>query len=129
MEKFIDKVDELLKNLEGISKLPHLEGEDKLQTIMDVINRIIDRVYPEKDATELKKKMIVRHIAFGELTDEEKQNDYVLGINRAIRVINIIKEEFELFGFDDLKPIKEKVETEWQVGSDKLGYFKKKKTR
>ena len=41
-----------------------------------------------------------------------------------------IIEEFKLFGFDDFTPIKEKIETEYQVGSEKFGgFFRKKKTK
>ena len=59
----------------------------------------------------------------------ERQEDYVDNIGLSIRVIDTIKSEYALFGFDDFKPMKEKVETEWQIGSEKIGgFFKKKKS-
>lgn len=50
-------------------------------------------------------------------------------IQDTMSVIDIILEEIETWDIEDFTPIKPKEETEWQLGSNKLGYFKKKKTK
>ena len=37
-----------------------------------------------------------------------EQTNYITMIDKTIRIIKTIKEENELFGFDDFKPLKEK---------------------
>ena len=129
MEKIIKKLKDIKKQLESLKQKHHGEGKEEYYQIDQIIQRIIDRIYPEKDANDLKQKM--RRLLFvgGDSTDVEDQKDYNLDLDLAIKVVTTIIEEYELFGFDNFKPIKEKIETEWQVGSNKFGYVKKKKTR
>ena len=132
MEKIIEKLNELKGMFEELKSVYHKKGEEEFDTTRDLLNRIIDRTYPEKDAKDLKDKLIHKSWVISSSTIEDDaywQKFYLEKIDLSIRVINTILQEYELFGFDDFKPLKEKTETEWQVGSDKFGYIKKKKTR
>jgi len=129
-QKIIDKLDELKSSFEELKKQHHSKGEKKFDSDRQIIERIIDRVYPEKDAKELKDKLIHKAwIISGNETDEYWQKFYLTKIDLALGVINTILEEYKLFGFDDFKPIKEKTETEVQIGSNKIGFWRKKKSK
>ena len=113
INKVMTKLEELKKNLVYLRKINRKEGEGKFDSYRDLLNRIIDRIYPEKDAKELKEKLIHKHWAItGNETEEYWQKFYMDKIDLSLRVINTIIEEWKIFGFDDFKPIKEKVETE-----------------
>lgn len=129
-QKITGKLNELKKSLTDLKAQHHSKGEDSLKSYQDLLERMIDRIYPEKDAKELKEKLGNRFwILTGNETDEYWQNSYLDKIDRITRVINTILEESSLFGFDDFKPIKEKVETEVQIGSNKFGFWRRKKTK
>jgi len=128
MEKIIEKLKEISKQLQDLKKTHYSEGEEKYHQLDQIIQRIIDRIYPENDAKDLKNKMHMQCFMAGQVSDAEEQKDFVQSLDRAIKVVNTILEEYKLFGFDDFEPIKEKTETEWQIGSDRFGYLKKKKT-
>ena len=130
MEKILNKLNDLESRLQELKSLNYQEGKGEYRSITQLLERIIDRIYPDKDAKQLKNKMyrIAAYVAHEE-TEKEKQEDYVYDIDLATRVIGTIKGEYELFGFDDFKPLKERVETEWQIGSEKMGgFFKRKKS-
>jgi len=130
MKKINEKLNDIKKSLEELEKQHYSKGEEDLKFNQNLLERIIDRIYPEKDAKILKDKLVNKFwILTGNETDEYWQNSYLDKIKRAKRVINTILEESELFGFDDFKPVKEKVETEVQVGSDKIGFWRRKKTK
>ncbi len=129
MEKIITKLRDIKKTLEDLKQKHHAEGKEEFSQVDQVIQRIIDRIYPEKDAMDLKHKMHRNFFVCGDSTDAEDQENYLYNLDLVIKVVTTILEEYELFGFDDFKPLKEKTETEWQVGSDKFGFFKKKKTK
>ena len=125
----MNKLEEIRKSLENLKNKNHSKGEDDFESYRDLIKRIIDRVYPEKDAKELKDRLVHRSwVITGKETEEYWQKFYLTKIDLAIRVINTILEEYKLLGFDDFKPIKEKIETEVQVGSNKLGFWRRKKS-
>lgn len=129
-QKVIDKLNELKSTLEELKKQHHSKGEKEFESYRSIIKRIIDRVYPEKDAKELKDKLVHKAwIISGNETDEYWQKFYLTKIDLATEVIDTILEEYKLFGFDDFKPVKEKVETEVQVGSNKIGFWRRKKTK
>lgn len=129
-QKIIDKLEELKVLLSVLKNQHHSKGEKDFESYRDLIKRIINRIYPEKDAKELKDKLAHKSwIITGKETDEYWQKFYLIKIDLAIRVISTILEEHELFGFDDFKPIKEKTETEIQIGSDKVGFWRRKKTK
>lgn len=112
-QKIIDKLEELKNSLNELKKQHYSKGEEDFESYRDLLKRIIDRIYPEKDAEELKDRL--KHTAWaitGNETDEYWQNFYLIKIDLALRVVNTILEEHELFGFDDFKPAKEKIETE-----------------
>lgn len=129
MEKIVAKLNEIKTSLNNLKNQHHSKGEDNFESYRDLIKRIIDRIYPEKDAKELKDRLVHKSwVITGNETDEYWQKFYLAKIDLAIRVINTILEEYKLLGFDDFKPIKEKVETEVQVGSNKLGFWRRKKS-
>jgi len=126
-QKIIDKLNELKNSLTDLKKQHHSKGGDDFESYRDLIKRIIDRTYPEKDARELKDKLMHKSwVISGNETDEYWQKFYLIKIDLAIRVINTILKEYELFGFDDFKPIKEKVETEIGINKGKISLFKRK---
>jgi hypothetical protein len=131
MEIILNKLNDLENRLQELKSVNYQQGKNEYRSITQLLERIIDRIYPEKDAKQIKSKMqYVRDWVLLEKNDRKEQEDYTNNIDLAIRVIGTIKGEYELFGFDDFKPLKEKVETEWQIGSEKIGgFFKKKKSK
>lgn len=124
MEEIQSKLNDLQNKLQELRSKRYQDGQNEYESLIQFIKRIIDRLYPEKQATELKKELFM---SWG---SENTQKDYVIHIDLAIRVIGTIKAEDELFGLDDFKPLKEKVKTEWQLGSEKIGaMFKKTKEK
>ena len=129
-QKIIDKLNGMRLSLIELRKLHHSKGNALLKSHRDLLERIIDRIYPEKDAKILKKKLVNQSWALtGNETDDYWQNSYINDIDSAIGVIETILEEYSLFGLDNFEPIKEKVETEFQIGSDKVGFWRKKKIK
>ncbi len=127
MEKVINKLDEIKSKLNELKKVHHNNGKENFYSILNLLDRIIGRTYPEKDAKDIKKKLHRTFFIYtSNETDEQQQNEYSEDIDRAIRVINTIKEEYSLFGFDDFKPIKEKTETEYGLNKGKFSLFKRK---
>ena len=128
MDKVIQKLDEIDKELDELKKLHHSEGSKKLYDINALLERIIKRIYPNKDAEQLIKRMY--YSAYIDTGDDKYYQDmFISSIDMAKRVIKTIKEEFGLFGFEDFKPIKEKIETEVQIGSNKLAFWRRKKIK
>ena len=131
MEQIIDKLNELKEKLNQLKNLNYHEGNEDYESTRQLLERIIDRTYPEKDAQDLKIQLDVfsSFVATSSTRYEsERQNRYLKGITKAIRVIDTILSEYELFGFDDFEPIKEKVETEYKLGL-RDSFFRKKKTK
>ena len=128
-QKILDKLKELKILLIPLKLKHHSQGKDDFYRIMILLDRIVDRTYPEKDAKSIKNKY--HRIAFfgGEIPDEEKQKDFIKDIEGKIKAIDLILEEYSLFGFDDFKQVKEKIETEIQIGSNKIGFWRKKKSK
>lgn len=130
MVKIINKLKELKTLFENLKKQHHSKGESEFDKNRDLLERIIDRIYPERDAKELKNKLKNNvWILTGNETDKYWQEFYLTKINLSLKVINTILEESALFGFDDFKPIKEKTETEFQIGSNKIGFWRRKKIK
>lgn len=127
MDKILQKLDSTNKELDELKQVHHSKGSERLYDIHALLERVINRIYPEKDAKRLISSMYaIAAIATDD--DAYHQRDFLQSIDRSKRTIKTIKEEFELFGFDDFKPIKEKIETEVGV---KAGIFnlKRKKTK
>jgi hypothetical protein len=126
MEAIVKKLKSLNKTLRNLKGVTYKDGNDPYLNIYQLVERIIDRVYPEKDAKILKSEMC-HYCDFGyEISESEKQKEYEEKIDFVIRVISTILEESELFGFDDFKPIKEEVETEVQAGIPNLFSLRRK---
>lgn len=129
MRKITNKLKELKILFESLKEQHHSKGESEFDKNRDFLERIINRIYPEKDAKELKEKLVHRKwIISGDETDEYWQKFYLTKINLSLKVINTILEESDLFGFVDFKPIKEKVETEGGIKTG-LFNFKRKVTK
>ncbi len=105
IEEIQSKLNDLQKNLQALKSKNYRDGLNEYESLILFLERIIDRLYPEREATELKKQF---HMPFW---GEDSQIGYVADIEVAIRVIGTIKAEDELFGLDDFKPLKE-----WQSG-------------
>ena len=127
MEKIQNKLDGLKNKLQELKSIGYQDGKNEYRDITQLLERIIIRTYPEQDAKQMKSKLYSGISIACERTEEEEQEEYVYDIDLAIRVIKTIKDEYELFGFEEFKPLKEKVKTEKQIGGDKFG-FKFKKT-
>lgn len=124
MEEIQSKLNDLQNKLQALRSKRYQDGQNEYESLIQFIERIIDRLYPERQATELKKQL------FMSWPDGNTQTVYVTHIDLAIRVIGTIKAEDELLGLDDFKPLKEKVKTELQLGSEKFGMmFKKTKEK
>lgn len=124
MEEIQSKLNDLQNKLQALRSKRYQDGQNEYESIIQFIKRIIDRLYPERQAKELKQELIMSW------PSGNNQTDYMVQIDLAIRVIGTIKAEDELIGLDDFKPLKEKVKTEWQLGSEKIGaMFKKTKEK
>ena len=124
--KLISKLKELGEKLDNLKNKKYLEGERELYEIQDLIERIIRRIYPEKDAKNLISKLYFYVGGSRETTEYEKQKKYLDMINKTQKTIKIILEEYELFGFDDFEPIKEQHEFSFGFGKT---FFRKKKVK
>ena len=125
--KIIKRLDEIKDELGRLRDSHYKTGRDKQYSLKSEARMIIRRVYPNYQ--EVERKLISCY--FGVALDNEKlhQEEFITSLNDLTRTIEIMKSEFELFGFDDFTPVKEKIETEVQIGSGKLGgFWRKKKT-
>lgn len=76
------------------------------------------------------KKDLPSRIFIGTDDDAYHQDQYLESITRDVRAISTIINEYELFGFDDFTPVKEKKETKWGVGlSPNKTFFERKKSK
>lgn len=129
MEHIAEKLDDLKDRLNELKNINCHEGNDDYESIKQLLERIIDRTYPEKDAQDLKTKLDVfaPFVPISSVRYESaRQNRYLKGITKAIRVIDTILIEYELFGLDDFEPVKTKIETELKVGLKDISYRRKK---
>ncbi len=126
MENILKKLNDLEERLQELRYMNYQRGRDEYYSITQLLERIIERIYPEKDAKLIKGNLYAVW-AESKQTNIGKREDYVRDIDLAIRVIGTIRDEYELFGFNDFKPLKEKVETELQLGNEGIGIVYKKK--
>ncbi|MBU2615625.1 MAG: hypothetical protein KKC19_00825 [Nanoarchaeota archaeon] len=100
-EKVINKIKEIKNSFNELKKKHHSEGEKEFESLRDLIKRIIDRIYPEKDAKDLKNRLIHKSwVITGNERDEYWQDFYQTKIDLSLRVINTILEEYYLFKMD-----------------------------
>lgn len=126
-KKIVDKLEEYERELLGLKKEDYRIGRDQYYKIHEKVIMIIRRVYPEKMAKEIENRFFSYFgVSCGETTPEKEQREYLDEIGKDINAIGTIKEEFDLFGFDDFKSIKEKEETEVKVGVRDIFWRKKK---
>ena len=127
-QKIVAYLENLRVDLEQMKGVYNRSNTTALSDIRSKISMIIRRVYPNHKEIEGKFFDPGPRMYYDD--DELFREYYVSDCNQAIRAIDTVVEEFRLFGFDDFTPIKEKVETEYQVGSEKFGgFFRKKKTK
>lgn len=125
-EKVLEKINIMKNRFVELKNIRRTDAKEEYYQMAGVLERIIDRIYPVRDAQSLKGNL-VRGIYFaGPTTEAEEQKDFIYDIDLKLRVIDTILQEHELFGFDNFEPIKKTKETEWQLGSDKIGFFKKR---
>ena len=103
------------EELEDPSISLDLEDMDNCHQIFYNLERIIDRIYPEKTSKEFRNKL-------------NANSDLRAKIYEALLIIGAILKEHELFGFENLKPVKEKTEQEWKIRLGGVEYTRKKKT-
>ncbi len=126
-EKVMSRLDEISGELEKLKSSNYTEGRKKEGELYNEINMFIRRIYPNYKEVERKLFSVGGVVASN--SPELHQRDFLRDIDRLITAVNTIKREFETFGFDDFTPVKEKVETEYKVGSDKIGFYRKKTTK
>ncbi len=115
------------KSLELLETVNYSEGESELREHKWLLKRIITRIYPEKDAEELKNDLVLRSfIASNSRMPVDLQSFFVGDIKRAIRVINRILREYELCGFDDNVPMSGKLETNVELKDGSLSVSNKR---
>lgn len=114
--KTIDFLNDLKKELENL-KIRGGGDSVSIDVIRDKVRMAIRRIYPDYEKVE--KKIIPQTFLTG-----------VPRIEETIKAIDIILAEYQVFGFEDFTPQKEKIETEFQIGSEKIGAFlRRKKTK
>ena len=122
-EKVMVKLEEYKKKLEKLQEVHHSKGRDDFRLIHDKIKMMIRRIYPNPDEII---KQFFKYFRVGHDNDQWHQEEYIGEIKDNLRVIDMIKEEFEIMGLDNFKPIKEKTETEVKVGIKDVFWRKKK---
>lgn len=126
MEKIIKKLKEMSGEFNQLKAVNHRVGKEKYYDLSHMLDRIIDRIYPEKDANRLKSSSIISCYIVHEQSEAEEQEEYIEKITLKIRTIDTIIGEFELFGFDNFKPVKEKVEVGGGINTGFLSLGAKK---
>jgi hypothetical protein len=111
-EKIISKLKEYKEELIALKLTHHSQGNSK--ELKNKVKMVIRRVYPNYEDVE--KKLFPRGIYIATGTSQYDQHDYIRDIEKIIGAIDIILEEFELFGFQDFEPVKKKIESELKLG-------------
>jgi seryl-tRNA(Sec) selenium transferase len=114
------------ERLERLEKLYYDQAQDELNQIRSQLKMVIRRIYP--NSAEVEKKLLPREIYIAPSTPYVRQKSYLNEIRTTKDAIDVILRESELFGFEDLTPIKERRETEWKAGLGNILSFRKKKT-
>jgi hypothetical protein len=128
-EKVVSFLEKKRDELIELENKHHEEGYRELTPIIDSIKMVIRRIYPNPDVVEKKLFPPPIFMVTESTPDSYFQDGYIDDIHQAKKAIDTILEEKELFGFEDFTPEKIKKETEWQLGSEKIGgFFRKKKT-
>lgn len=111
IEKIIDKLKEMKDEFTTLKSANHKQGNDKFYTLSQLLDRIIDRIYPEKDAKQIKANSSSSFRVIADKTEAQEQEEYIYDIDLKLRTIGTVLSEYEIFGFYDFKPVKEKAET------------------
>ena len=121
IKRMVDEVKNMKRKLEDLKLINPSFGKDEYYSIEKLLERLISKIYSEKEATELRNCLYSYTPDYGYYGVEE----YVCDINRLLGVINTILKEYEICGLDDFKPVKEKIEKERQIGSVKSDFSEK----
>lgn len=130
LDKIKHSLIELKETLEKLLGNNFDTGKDEMYEIQSNLRMIIRRIYP--NSQEVEKQFIGdKHFYWtgDEVSSEARQKWFIRDVKEFIVVIDTILKEEEIFDLENFKPLKEKVETEWQVGSNKVGFFRKKKIK
>ena len=120
-----DILNKLDYELIQLQKKTFSEGRDVMYDIQSRLIMIIRRVYPKhKEVEEELLGDCYFYWDVGDTTQEYRQKTYEDDVKKYRRVVNNILSENQLFGLKEFEPIKK--ETEIQVGSDRVGYIRKK---
>ncbi len=126
-EKIMQRLNEIEGELNHLLNLRYDEGRERYNELYQLIDMIVRRTYPNYKEI-LHEIHGIGMLWSGSRSDEAEQKDYEKDIKKLVRGINMIKEEYGLFEFNDFTPTKEKIEREWRIGSDKiLKHIRKKK--
>lgn len=117
IKKLKEKLDEWLQGIQKIILNP-LGKIENLQYIEDHLENFMMRIYPEK--MFLKKRQQLPKYEFG--SERYSKEEYA---KKLIKIIAILRNEEEIFGFDDFTPLKK--EKEWSVGVHPKNIFFRKK--
>ena len=122
----LEKLGEFLQLQTNVLKT--LKEKNHKDTV-EALKMIIRRIYPNHQEIEKKYFPLQISISFGNAEHDEKQSQdhYLKRIDDCERSIMLIQLEFIIFGFD-FQPLKEKIEKEYQLGSERFGGFFRKKT-
>ena len=125
------KVVEFLKKqktqLIHLGNMHHKDGQETVNSIENQIKMAVRRIYPNFQEVE---KRLFPHRVFAVTTNTDDhywQKMYLDKIKIISRAIDTILAESQLFGLEDFTPEKEKVESEVEVSTRKIGWRRTKK--
>ncbi len=114
MERFVKTLQESRMLLERLETAGYAEGMGQYLATVQLLEMIIERVYPQRLAGDLKRRLRRRQPPSEELMRAE----YVEDVRFAIRLIDSMLEEHRMFG--------RRSETEWQLGSERFGFIRRR---
>lgn len=126
-ELIMKRLGEYKETLKRIRDDHYRDSEDVYNDVYQKIITAIKRIYPEPN-DKMKQFFSSAFAARVGADDHYWQQRYIEQIDEAIRAIDTMTEEFELFGFGDFKPVKEKIETTVGIGKETFGFMRKKTT-
>lgn len=121
-KNIMERLEGLKSQLLELKRETHTKGRTKFEKISQEYSMIIRRIYSEQERINY----IVGSVpSICNKANEEEQEEYLRDIDSCIGCIDLIKREFDLFGFEDFTPLKKKTEIEISGGyKDIFGRFK-----
>ena len=122
IERIINKLENIKKELISLLPLAEEEGKESLRKVKSQIIMIIRRVYPNPEV--IHKQLLPKGTRMY-FSGMDTRPYYISDIEQAIRAIETIIEEFNLFGLEEFEPVKKKVENKFQLGGKELLKFER----